>query len=104
MRALNGAAFWIGALALAGLAVWFALDPVRYLLTSGGRLDWRGVSNIAPLAAATLAVMFILPTAARLAQEGKWRKAWTLLTVACALALGLAYPGRWLVWTLSADF
>lgn len=104
MRTLNGAAFWIATLALAALAVWFALDPIQYLLMSGGHYEWRGVSNVAPLAAATLAVMFILPTAARQAQEGRWRRAWPLLCLAYGLALGSAYPLRWLAWTFSADF
>lgn len=104
MRALSGPVFWVAALALAGLAIWFAVDPIQYVLMSGGHFEWRGVSNIAPLAAATLAVMFILPTAARHAQEVRWRKAWSLLLLAWGLALALAYPARWLVWMLTADF
>jgi len=101
---LNRIAFGVALPALAVLAIWFALDPIQYLLMSGGRLEWRGVSNIAPLAAATLAVMFTGPAAARQAQIGKWRRAWTLLAIGYALALILAFPGRSLVWSLTADF
>jgi hypothetical protein len=106
MRALNGLAFWTAVLAIAALAVWFSLEPIQFLgmAATAQHLAWRGLANIAPLGAATLAVMFIVPPATRRAQAGKWRKAWTLLALAYGLALGLAYPARWLVWMLTADF
>jgi hypothetical protein len=106
MKGLGGLAFRIGVLALAVLAVWLSLEPIQYLQMAAAaqHLEWRGLANIAPLALAVLAVMFIAPAAWRQASDGKGRQAWTLLTLGCALALGLAFPARWLTWMLSADF
>ena len=106
MKALNGPAFWAAVLTLAGLAVWLSLEPLQYLqmVMRAQHLEWRTAAGIAPLGLATLAVMFTLPTATRHAGDGQWRRAWTLLAVAYALALGLAWPLRWVVWMLTADF
>ncbi len=106
MRRLNGLAYWTAVLTIAALAVWFSLQPIQFLLMSmaAQHLEWRGLANVAPLAGAALAVMFLVPTAVRHAQNGKWRRAWTLLAVAWVLMLGLAFPGQWLAWKLTADF
>ena len=106
LRALNSLAFWLAVLGIALLTVWFSLEPLEFLQLSmtAQHVKWRGLANVGPLAVAVLAIMFTVPTAAGRAQDGKWRKGWTRLAFAYALALSLAFPGRWLLWSLLADF
>lgn len=106
MKGLGGLAFRIAVLAIAVLAVWLSLEPIQYLqmAITTRHVEWRGLANIAPLALAVVAVMFVAPVAWRRASEGKASQGWTTLALGYALALCLAFPARWLVWMLSADF